>query len=83
METHEREIEQARARLTELGRNADDFTFDVDFLPPDPDGGGMFTIQYEVTITNRKTSKALAAMGGIGWDWLGEFEQALQGGALD
>lgn len=74
------EIEQADAvtRLSEIGKSTGDFLFDRAYLPPEPDGGGMFTVQYEVMITNRITSKSLEVIGGIGWKWVDQFEDALQ-----
>lgn len=83
MELHEMEIEDAKKRLAASGRGPDDFSFDLSFLPPDPDGGGMFTVRYEVTITNTKSGKTLSPIGGIGLDWVGEFEDALKAGKLD
>ena len=83
MELYEIELRDAIARLIALGRKEEDFTFDVSFLPPDPDGGGMFTVRYEVTITNKATSRSLSAIGGIGLDWVGYFENALADAHFD
>jgi hypothetical protein len=83
MEYHETELEDARGRLAAQGRNPDDYTFDLKFLPPDPDGGGMFTVQYEITATNTATGKALTGIGGIGMGWPDSFEQAVKDGEFD
>lgn len=83
MELFEIELKDANERLAANGRNPDDFSFDVSFLPPDPDGGGMFTVRYEVTMTNKKTAKSLEAIGGIGLNWIGYFEDALKAGHFD
>lgn len=77
MSLHESEIEQARKIVADAGRNPDDFSFAVEFLPPDPDGAGMFTVQYEVRIAERTTDKALTLIGGIGMNWVASFEDAL------
>ena len=77
MELYEIELKDAIARLIALGHREENFTFEVSFLPPDPDGGAMFTVRYEVTITNIATGKSLSAIGGIGLDWVGYFEKAL------
>jgi hypothetical protein len=83
MELYDRELEEAAKRIAAAGREPDDFAFNRSFLPPDPDGGGMFTVRYEVEIANRKTDKALTAVGGIGLDWVGDFEEALAAGYFD
>jgi hypothetical protein len=80
---YEDELEQAKQRLAANGRNADDFTFAMSYMEPDPDGGGMFTVQYEVRILCKPTDKGLLAIGGIGSDWVGYFEDALKEGFFD
>jgi hypothetical protein len=83
MELFEMELEDARKRVQASGRNPDDFEFKVEFLPPDPDGGGMFTVRYEVTAVSKNTGKNLEAIGGIGLDWVGYFDEALREGHFD
>lgn len=83
MEMYEQERAEAIRRLEANGRSKDDFTFAASMLPPDPDGGGMFTVQYEIRILNTKTDKGLLAIGGIGSDWVGYFEDALKEGFFD
>ncbi|NND49850.1 MAG: hypothetical protein HKN60_06325 [Rhizobiales bacterium] len=80
MQQHEPEVEDAKKRLAAQGRNPDDFSFDVKYLPPDPDGGGMFTVTYEVTIADSKSGKEMTTLGGIGYDWVGHFEDELKSG---
>jgi hypothetical protein len=80
---YEDELEQAKRRLAANGRNVDDFSFEMSYMEPDPDGGGMFTVQYEVRILNKPTDKGLLAIGGIGSDWVGYFEEALNEGFFD
>jgi hypothetical protein len=80
---YEDELEKAIERLEANGRDKDDFAFDMSYMEPDPDGGGMFTVQYEIRILNRKTDKGLLAVGGIGSDWVGYFEDALKEGFFD
>ncbi len=80
---HEQEIEDARDKVTASGRNADDFAFDVAFLEPDPDGGGMYTVRYEITATNGTTGKSGGYMGGIGLEWVSVFEEELAQGGFD
>jgi len=70
---HEKEIDQAKDIVAESGRDPDAFTFDVSFMEPDPDGGGMFTVRYEVTVTNTANDKSEGYIGGIGLDWVGAF----------
>jgi hypothetical protein len=83
MELYERELRDAQARIEATGRSKDDFSFDMSFQPPDPDGGGMFTVRYDVKITNSKTSKSLTTTGGIGLRWVEEFDAALRSGEFD
>ncbi|RYG30574.1 MAG: hypothetical protein EON93_14555 [Burkholderiales bacterium] len=77
---HEQEIEDAREKVTASGGNADDFRFDVAFMEPDPDGGGMYTVRYEITATNGATGKSGGYMGGIGLEWVSVFEEELAEG---
>ena len=77
---HEQEVEDARQRVAASGRSADDFRFDVKFMEPDPDGGGMFTVRYEITVTNDATGKSGGYIGGIGMDWVDAFEEELKDG---
>jgi hypothetical protein len=74
------ELEDAKKRIQANGRNPDDFAFEMEMMPPDPDGGGMFTVRYEIEITDKTTSKSLGTIGGIGLDWVGHFEEALKDG---
>jgi hypothetical protein len=83
MELYEIELQEAHKRLGQLGRKPDDFAFSMSYLPPDPDGGGMFTVRYEIDIVDQKTSKSLACLGGIGLDWVAYFEAALKQGHFD
>jgi hypothetical protein len=83
MELYEIELKKAVERLRANGRNEDDFIFEMSYLPPDPEGGVMYTMRYEIEITNRNTSKSLTFVGGIGLDWVSFFEEALEGGAFD
>jgi len=83
MDLYESELEDARTRLTANGRNPEDFEFDAEMLPPDPDGGGMFTVQYEVTVQNLRTEYGAVFIGGIGMHWVDSFEEALKDGAFD
>lgn len=80
MEYHEMELAEARKRIAAAGRNPDDFTFDLNFLPPDPDGAGMFTVQYEICATDKVSGHKLTGVGGIGMGWGDLFEQALKTG---
>jgi hypothetical protein len=80
MGMYEDELEQAIQRLEANGRAKDDFSFEMSYLEPDPDGGGMFTVQYQIQILDKTTDKGLLAIGGIGSDWVGYFEEALKEG---
>jgi hypothetical protein len=83
VESSDRELREALELLRASGRNAEGFSFDLSQLPPDPDGGGMYTVQYEVKITNNRTSKFMTVIGGIGSRWLDEFGRALEDGYFD
>ena len=83
MDLYESELPDAKARLTALGRNPDDFAFTMEFLPPDPDGGGMFTVHYEVTVENTANGKGARFIGGIGMHWVDYFEDAVKAGTFD
>ena len=83
MDLYEIELLEAKARLRTDGYNPDHFTFDMEYLPPDPDGGGMFTVQYEVRVANSATGREKAFIGGIGLHWVDRFEHALKNGQFD
>lgn len=83
MELYESELSDAKARLAALGRDPALFAFEMEFLPPDPDGGGMFTVQYEVTAENTASGKRARFIGGIGMRWVDYFEDAVKDGAFD
>ena len=83
MAQHEPEVETAKQRIGALGLDPADFSFDVEYEPPDPDGAGMFTVRYVVTITRGKTGKSLGTIGGIGFDWVGDLEEELRSGYFD
>ena len=74
---HQKEIEEAQQIIAESGREPGDFTFEVAFMEPDPDGGGMYTVRYEVTVTNSANGKESGYIGGIGLDWLGALKEDL------
>jgi len=80
MENHEIEIEDAKKRLHAHGKDPEAFTFELSFLPPDPDGGGMFTLRYVIVVTDKASGKSLETIGGIGLDWVGYFEEELTNG---
>jgi len=79
---HEKEIDQAKHIVAESGRDPGAFAFDVSFMEPDPDGGGMFTVRYEVTVTNMSNDKREGYIGGIGLDWVGAFTSDMGEGAF-
>jgi hypothetical protein len=83
MELWDMELEDARRRIAAAGKRPEDFAFDRTFLPPDPDGAGMFTVQYEVRATYAPTDSCLRAIGGIGMGWVDYFEEALKDGYFD
>jgi len=83
MELYQMELEKARQHINAAGKSNDDFQFKMDYQEPDPDGGGMFTVRYDIVITYTKTGKTLKAIGGIGLDWVGYFDDALQSGHFD
>jgi hypothetical protein len=80
---HEIELEDAKQRIAASGRNPEDFDFRLEFQEPDPDGGGMFTVYYDITATNTKTGKSAGFVGGIGMGWVDAFEEALKQGEFD
>jgi hypothetical protein len=76
---HLQEIEEAKERVVTAHRDVSD----VAFMEPDPDGGGMFTVRYEVTVTNTSTDNTACYIGGIGLDWVSAFDEDLREGAFD
>lgn len=80
---HLQEIEEAKERVVTAHRDVSDFAFDVAFMEPDPDGGGMFTVRYEVTVTNTSSDNTACYIGGIGLDWVSAFDEDLGEGAFD
>jgi hypothetical protein len=77
---YETELADAKKRLAAAGRNPDDFSFEMTIQPPDPDGGGMWTVRYDVQITDKTTGKSYTPTGGIGLRWVDAFEDALKSG---
>lgn len=80
MDLFDMERDKARKMLAGRGAKPDDFAFERTFLPPDSDDGAMFTVRYEVRISH--AGKAMVAVGGIGLDWVGELEDALDEGGF-
>jgi hypothetical protein len=83
MELYNQELAQARETIREAGRSPDDFDFAMEFQEPDPDGGGMFTVRYDVTVTCRNTGKQAVMTGGIGLRWVSQFAAAVEQGYFD
>lgn len=83
MELYETELPDAKSRIAASGRDPEHFTFDMEYLPPDLDGGGMFTVQYQVRIANTSTGRSKSLIGGIGMGWVESFEAALEDGQFD
>ena len=83
MEIYDIELPDAQTRIAAVGQNPNDYTFEREFLPPDPDGGGMFTVMYVVRVTNARTGKTMEFIGGIGMGWVDRFEEALGQGRFD
>ena len=80
MELYETELPVAKAKIAAAGRNPDDFSFTMEYLPPDPDGAGMFTVHYEVLVTDAASGKSASMIGGIGMGWVEQFEELLAEG---
>lgn len=80
---HETELDDAKKLLAANGRDPQDFDFKLEFQPPDPDGGGMFTVYYDIVVTNTKTGKNAGYVGGIGMGWVEAFEKDLKAGEFD
>ena len=83
MELYESELALAKARIAASGRDPEDFTFEMEYLPPDPDGGGMFTVQYLIEIAKTATGKTKSLIGGIGMHWVDLFEELVKEGYFD
>ena len=83
MEQYQIELADATKRISAIGKDANAFSFDMAYIPPDPDGGGMFTLMYEIFATHKPTQKSLKLIGGIGWKWVDHFESALKEGFFD
>ena len=83
MAMYDDELAKAQQLVTASGRDLADFSFEMEYMEPDPDGGGMFTVQYLVTILNTKSETGLRSMGGIGSDWVGHFKAELDEGYFD
>jgi hypothetical protein len=83
MDLYETELADAKARLAALGRDPAQFDFTMEYLPPDPDGAGMFTVHYAVTATNRGSGASAGYIGGIGTGWVDYFEETVKAGELD
>ncbi|AIT82202.1 hypothetical protein [Novosphingobium pentaromativorans] len=83
MELYQKELTDARGRITHAGRKPEDFVFEMEYLPPESEGDGMFTVRYEVRATYEPTGKRLETIGGIGMRWVDHFEDALKDGLFD
>ncbi len=79
----ETELKAAKAQLQARGKTPEDFSFSVTHLPPDPDAVAMFTSRYVVTVTRNSNGQSLDLLGGIGLDWVSNFDEALAEGAFD
>lgn len=77
------ELKAAKARLQARGMAAEDFSFSVTHLPPDPDAFAMFTQRYVITVTRNSNAQALDFLGGIGLDWISSLDEALADGSFD
>ena len=77
------ELPDAKARIASAGRDPDQFTFAMEYLPPDPDGGGMFTVQYLIQIARPASGKTRDLIGGIGMHWVDRFEELVKEGYFD
>jgi len=83
MSLYDKELEQARAALGQAGRDPAGFDFAMDYLPPeDADGGGMFTMEYQVTVTAPSGARK-TYLGSIGRNWVGLFSESLAAGQFD
>lgn len=80
MGLYERELEDAKQRIEAVGKVPDDFDFALAYQEPEPDGGGMFTVRYDVTVTYKPTGKQFGSTGGIGLKWVEDFADALDEG---
>lgn len=83
MEQYQVERAQAIQSMVAMGKDPNEFSFDMSYIPPDPDGAGMFTLMYEIIITHLTTHKSIKLIGGIGWQWVDHLMTALQEGDLD
>ncbi len=83
MEPEATELPAARAKIAASGRDPADFAFEHEYLPPDPDGGGMFTVYYEVRVANTRTGKKAKLIGGIGTGWLEQLDELVDEGYFD
>ena len=83
MELYEAELADARGRITAVGMDPGEFAFAMEYLPPDPDGGGMFTVQYAIDIIRQSTGKTRTLIGGISMHWVDRFEELIGEGFFD
>jgi len=83
MELYEMELKDAVERIRSNDGDENDFIFEMSYLTPEPDGGGMFKVEYEIKISNVKSSKSLVVIGGIEWKWVDYFERMLREGYFD
>lgn len=83
MAMYDDELVKAHDMLIAMGRTPGDFGIEMEFMEPDPDGAGMFTVQYLVTILHAKSGKGLRSVGGIGNDWVAHFKAELEEGYFD
>ena len=58
MDLYETELPDAKARLAAMGRNPEDYSFEMEFLPPDPDG-----IQSEIAKFDKDPEGYLRRLG--------------------
>ncbi|HKX77278.1 MAG TPA: hypothetical protein VJM34_02030 [Novosphingobium sp.] len=80
MEQYQKERALAEKNIASAGLDPADFTFEMEYLEPDPDGGGMFTLQYEIRVMRQSTGTSLTLIGGIGSDWVGYLDEAVRTG---
>ena len=71
---YEQEHTDALGQLTARGLAGADFTFSMDYLPPQSYDGAMFTLRYSVEITCTSSGKQVTLVGGNGLDWVAQFD---------
>ena len=84
MDLYDQEVKEARRMIAAAGLREETFSLHRSDMPPDPDeaADSMFTMRYEIVVSCTESSVECRYIGGIGLNWLTQFESDLRAGSF-